>query len=219
MANSVIFNRAGNNVTNVSNAVRRIGMSNVRVTALIVAMDQLGQEHRSKAMRDLARTVWGHSVDVAAWAYALARHLRVGNPDTALFAGLLADIGQLYLIARVGSYPAIVEDFRGFSELVGFWNAALRRAILEAMALPADILDALEFDDPYGGTWPPAKLEEVLYLAGLAAVADNPFDLDESATRRRLLDTARNELDAPKLDLLLTAAAQEREDLLGIVAG
>ena len=148
MANSVIFNRAGNSVTNVSTAVRRIGISNVRVTALIVAMDQLGQEHRSRAMRDLARVVWGHSVDVASWAYALARHLRIGNPDTALFAGLMADIGQFYLIARVGSYPAIAADFRGFSELVGFWNAALRRAILEAMALPADILDVLELRQP-----------------------------------------------------------------------
>ena len=219
MANSVIFNRAGNTVTNVVNAVRRIGIANVRVTALIVAMDQLGQEHRSKGMRELARNVWGHSIDVAAWAYAIARHLRVGNPDTALFAGLLADIGQLYLIARVGNYPAIAEDFRGFSELVGFWNAALRRSILESMSLPADILDALEFDNPYGGAWPPKELEEVLFLAALAAESDNPFDVERSETRRRLLDSARQEFDAPKLDDLLAAAAKEREDLLAAVGG
>jgi hypothetical protein len=219
MANSVIFNRAGNTVTNVSTAVRRLGISNVRVTALIVAMDQLGQEHRSRSMRDLARVVWGHSVDVASWAYALARHLRVGNPDTALFAGLLADIGQFYLIARVGSYPAIAADFKGFSELVGFWNAALRRAILEAMALPVDILDALEFDNPYAGNWPPQALDEVLFVAGLAAESDNPFDPERSETRRRLVDAARLELDAPGLDDLLAAAREERQELLGVVAG
>ena len=219
MANSVIFNRAGNSVTNVSTAVRRIGISNVRVTALIVAMDQLGQEHRSRAMRDLARAVWAHSVDVASWAYALARHLRIGNPDTALFAGLMADIGQFFLIARVGSYPAIAADFRGFSELVGFWNAALRRAILETMALPADILDALEFDNPYGGKWPPRALHEVLFVAGLAAESDNPFDPEKSQTRRRLVDAARLELDAPRFDDLLAAARQERQELLGAVTG
>jgi hypothetical protein len=219
MANSVIFNRAGNTVTNVSTAVRRLGIANVRVTALIVAMDQLGQEHRSKAMRDLARLVWGHSVDVASWAYALARQLRVGNPDTALFAGLLADIGQFYLVARVGNYPAIASDFKGFSELVGFWDAALRRAILETMALPADILDALEFDNPYAGNWPPQALDEVLFVAGLAAESDNPFDPDKSATRRRLIDAARVELDAPKLDELLDAARAQRLELLGVVAG
>jgi hypothetical protein len=199
MANSVIFNRAGNSVTNVSTAVRRIGIFNVRVTALIVAMDQLGQEHRSRAMRDLARAVWAHSVDVASWAYALARHLRIGNPDTALFAGLMADIGQFFLIARVGSYPAIAADFRGFSELVGFWNAALRRAILETMALPADILDALEFDNPYGGKWPPRALHEVLFVAGLAAESDNPI--------REVADpagwTPRGRVDALRLDDLL----------------
>jgi hypothetical protein len=219
MANSVIYNRAGNTVTNVSTAVTRLGISNVRVTALIVAMDQLGQEHRSKAMRDLARVVWGHSVDVASWAYALARKLRVGSPDTALFAGLLADIGQFYLIARVGSYPAIAADFKGFSELVNFWNAALRRSILEAMALPADILDALEFDNPYAGNWPPQALDEVLFVAGLAAESDNPFDPEKSESRRRLIEAARLELDGPRLDDLLAAAREERQELLEIVAG
>ena len=219
MANSVIYNRAGNTVTNVSTAVRRLGISNVRVTALIVAMDQLGQEHRSKAMRDLARVVWGHSVDVASWAYALARHLGIGNADTALFAGLLADIGQFYLIARVGNYPAIAADFKGFSELVGFWNAALRRSILEAMALPGDILDALEFDNPYAGNWPPKAIDEVLFVAGLAAESDNPFDPEKSESRRRLIEAARLELDAPRLDDLLAAAREERQELLEIVAG
>jgi len=219
MANSVIYNRAGNTVTNVSTAVRRLGISNVRVTALIVAMDQLGQEHRSRAMRDLARVVWGHSVDVASWAYALARQLKVGSPDTALFAGLLADIGQFYLIARVGSYPAIAADFKGFSELVGFWNAALRRSILEAMALPTDILDALEFDNPYAGNWPPQALDEVLFVAGLAAESDNPFDPEKSESRHRLIEAARLELDAPRLDELLAAARAERQELLEIVAG
>jgi hypothetical protein len=219
MANSVIYNRAGNTVTNVSTAVHRLGIANVRVTALIVAMDQLGQEHRSKAMRDLARVVWGHSVDVASWAYALARRLKVGSPDTALFAGLLADIGQFYLIARVGSYPAIAADFKGFSELVNFWNAALRRSILEAMALPADILDALEFDNPYAGNWPPQALDEVLFVAGLAAESDNPFDPEKSESRRRLIEAARLELDGPRLDDLLAAAREERQELLEIVAG
>jgi hypothetical protein len=219
MANSVIYNRAGNTVTNVSTAVHRLGIANVRVTALIVAMDQLGQEHRSKAMRDLARVVWGHSVDVASWAYALARRLKVGSPDTALFAGLLADIGQFYLIARVGSYPAIAADFKGFAELVNFWNAALRRSILEAMALPADILDALEFDNPYAGNWPPQALDEVLFVAGLAAESDNPFDPEKSESRRRLIEAARLELDGPRLDDLLAAAREERQELLEIVAG
>jgi len=219
MANSVIYNRAGNTVTNVSTAVHRLGIANVRVTALIVAMDQLGQEHRSKAMRDLARVVWGHSVDVASWAYALARQLKVGSPDTALFAGLLADIGQFYLIARVGSYPAIAADFKGFSELVNFWNAALRRSILEAMALPSDILDALEFDNPYVGNWPPQALDEVLFVAGLAAESDNPFDPEKSESRRRLIEAARLELDGPRLDDLLAAAREERQELLEIVAG
>jgi hypothetical protein len=87
------------------------------------------------------------------------------------------------------------------------------------MALPGDILDALEFDNPYAGSWPPQALDEVLFVAGLAAESDNPFDPERSETRRRLVDAARLELDAPGLDDLLAAARDERQELLGVVAG
>ena len=219
MANSVIFNPHGKAVSDVATAVTRIGLANVRVTALIVAMDQLGQEHRSKAMRDLARRVWQHSVDVAAWAWAIARHVRAPNAETALLAGLMVDIGQMYLIARVGNYPALVADFRGFSELVGFWNAALRRAILESMSLPGELLDALEFDEPYSGTWLPESMEEILFVAGLAAETDNPFDIEKSEARLKLLDGIRLKVVEPSFDELLEAARSHREELLAVLTG
>jgi HD-like signal output (HDOD) protein len=133
LANSVIFNVLGRNISSVSEAIQRVGMSNVRVTALVVAMDQLAQEHRSKAMRALAKDVWRHSVDVAAWAYAISRYLRIGAPETALLAGMMIDIGQLFLIARVGRYPAVAADIRGFSEMAEFWSPAVTRAVLESM--------------------------------------------------------------------------------------
>jgi hypothetical protein len=145
--------------------------------------------------------------------------VRARNAETALFAGLMVDIGQLYLIARVGSYPAIVADFRGFSELVGFWNAALRRSILESMALPGELLEALELDQPYAGAWPPAALEEILFFAGLAAESENPFDPQKGEARLKLLESAHLEFDTPRLEDLLDAARGEREDLLSVLTG
>lgn len=215
MANSVIYNRAGRRITSVADAVTRIGISNIRVLALIVAMDQLAQEHRSKPMRDLAKGVWQHSVDIGAWAYALSRHLRVGSPDTLLLVGLMTDIGQLYLIGRVGQYPAIAGDLKAFAEIAGFWSDALSRAILERMDLPSELMDALDYFDPYEGVWPPATAHHVLYVAGLATESPLPQRGTEAWQRQR--EATREKVGAARFDDLLAAAAPVRDELLAVL--
>jgi hypothetical protein len=101
-----------------------------------------------------------------------------------------------------------------FSDLVTLWHQPLAKAILVAMKLPHEILCAFDFDDPYGGSWPPKTLGEVLFVAGLAADSDNPFDPLHGKIRKNLLEIAKFKLDAPKFDLLLAAAELERDELL-----
>jgi HD-like signal output (HDOD) protein len=219
LANSVVFNPMGNPVASVAEAIPRIGLTNVRVMALFVAIEQIAQEYRSAEMQTLAWKVWQHSIDVAAWASALAHHLGIGRPDTPLLAGLMIDIGQLFLIARVARYPALATDIRRFSELVALWHAPLSRAILESMELPPDLLDAFDYENPYGGSWPPKTLSEVLFIAGLATEHDNPFDPLKGENRRKLLDIAKLKLDAPKFEQLLAEAESGRNALLSVLKG
>src|SRR5690606_24603694 len=93
MANAVLLNPYGTPVTAVNDAVKRIGLSALRCLAFAVAAEQLAQDHRSRQMRLVASGLWMHSVDVAAWSYAFARHLRTVSPDTAMLAGMMVDIG------------------------------------------------------------------------------------------------------------------------------
>jgi hypothetical protein len=217
MANSVIYNRAGRRIASVSEAVPRIGLSNIRVLALIVAMDQLAQEHRSKAMRDLARSVWRHSLDVGSWAFALSRYLRVGSPDTALLVGLMTDIGRLCLIARVGQYPAVAADPNGFAEIADFWSDALTRAVLDRMDIPADVMDALDYSDPYAGRWLPTTLHEMLYVAGLVAESDAGQNEYRQQARRAQHEATREKVGAAAFDSLIGAAEPLREELLSVL--
>ncbi|MGE5387200.1 MAG: HDOD domain-containing protein [Betaproteobacteria bacterium] len=219
IANSVIFNPMAKPASSVIEAIPRIGLSNVRVMALFVAIEQIAQEYRSPQMQSLAWKVWQHSVDVAAWASALAHHLGIGRPDTPLLAGLMIDIGQLFLIARVVRYPALATDIPRFSQLVAMWHAPLACAILESMDLPTDLVDALDYENPYGGSWPPKTLSEVLFVAGLATEFDNPFDPLNGENRRRLLDLAKLQLEAPKFEQLLAEALAGRNELLAVLKG
>ncbi|MDR0700890.1 MAG: HDOD domain-containing protein [Azoarcus sp.] len=175
MANAMLLNPYGAHITSINNAVRRIGLAALRCLAFAVAAEQLIQDHRSPQLRKIAAQLWRHSADVASWAYAFAHYLRAVNPDTAMLAGMMTDIGQFFLLARVGDYPALEGDFARFAEFVSVWNTPISRSVLEAFELPDDIIDALDDDGPYSGGWPPEELHDIVRIATLAAEEHNPF--------------------------------------------
>lgn len=220
MANAVLLNPYGRPVTSVNEAVKRIGLSALRCLAFAVAAEQLAQDHRSRQMRLVASGLWMHSVDVAAWSYALARHLCTVRPDTAMLAGIMIDIGQFFLLARAADYPALEENMSRFAEFVSTWDEPVGRAILEAFELPEAIVDAFQYEDPYAGNWPPENLSDIVFIASLATDTPNPFDsllgLDNRAALR---DTCIAGLDRGKYDELLEAARAGRQELLAAVIG
>lgn len=220
MANAVLLNPYGAQVADVNTAVKRIGLAALRCLAFAVAAEQLAQDHRSKNMRLIASGLWMHSVDVASWSYAIARHLRTVNPDTAMLAGMMVDIGQFFLLARASAYPALEENLDRFAEFVAVWNEPVGRAILEVFELPEDVLDAFEYENPYGGSWPPASLGDVVLVATLAAETPNPFDAVLGARRRpELFESCIASIGKDKLDALLAEARAGKQEMLAAVCG
>ncbi len=220
MANAVSMNPYGGQVTNVGDAVQRIGLAALRCLAFSVAAEQLAQDHRSRSMRIIASGLWMHSVDVSAWAWAIARQLKGVNPDTAMLAGMMIDIGQFFLLARAADYPALEGDMDRFAELVSTWNEPIGRAVLEVFQLPEAILDAFQYEDPYGGSWPPADLGDIVFVASLAAETPNPFENLLGIKRRpELLDTTTAGIEKEKLAQLLESARTERQQVLAAVCG
>jgi HD-like signal output (HDOD) protein len=176
MANSVVMNPYNNPVTGTNDAVRRIGLDSLRCLAFAVAAEQVAQDYRSHTMKLIATGLWMHSVDVACWSNVIARETRAANPDTAMFAGMMVDIGQFFLLARAGEYPALENDMDRFAEFVGTWHAPVGRAILEVFGLPEEILDAYRQESPVIEAWPPTTLTHTLQIARLATESPNPFD-------------------------------------------
>jgi HD-like signal output (HDOD) protein len=219
MANSVALNPYGTPITSVTDAVRRIGLATLRCMAFAVSAEQLAQDHRSKAMRLVASGLWIHSVEVACWAYALAKKLRVVAPDTALFAGMMVDIGEFFLLARATAFPELEADMPRFAEFVSTWNEPVSRALLEALDMPEDILDAFDYEDPYGGSWPPKHLADILFVAGLATEAPNPFALIRNESRQSLLTCATLGIEPEALAALIESVKEERQKILAAVCG
>lgn len=219
MANAVMMNPYGTQITNVGDAVRRIGLASLRCLAFAVSAEQLAQDHRSRNMRLIASGLWMHSVDVACWAHALAREVKSTPPDTAMFAGMMVDMGQFFLLARAADYPAMEQHIDQFAEFVNTWNEPVGRAILEVFGLPESILDAYQYEDPYGGSWPPENLADIVFVASLAAEAPNPFENLLGIRRPKLLEIASQDIDEAKMKELLESAKAGRLALLAAVCG
>jgi HD-like signal output (HDOD) protein len=220
MANSVLLNPYGIKLVGIQEAVTRIGLSALRSMAFAVAAEQLIKDNRSRQMRVIASGLWMHSVDVAAWAYAISRHLRVGHPDTAMLAGMMVDIGQFYLISRAGDYPALENDMPRFAEFISTWKEPVGRAVLEALEVPEAILDAFQYEELYGGAWPPENLSDVVFIAGLATETPNPFDsLLGHDSRSALWEACSETMDAEELKALIEEARSGRQELLSAVMG
>jgi len=219
MANAVMMNPYGAPITNVADAVRRIGLASLRCLAFAVSAEQLAQDHRSRNMRLIASGLWMHSVDVACWAHALAREVKSTPPDTAMFAGMMVDMGQFFLLARAADYPAMEQHLDQFAEFVNTWNEPVGRAILEIFGLPESILDAFQYEDPYGGSWPPENLADIVFVASLAAEAPNPFENLLGIRRPKLLEIASQDIDEAKMKELLESVKVGRLALLTAVCG
>lgn len=221
MANSVVFRPGGGAmVTGVPSAIARVGLLNVRTIALVVAMDQLSEEKSSRPMRDRAKLVWRHALDTGAWAYAFARQRRRDLADAALFAGLLTQMGELYLLARVGRYPAVAEDLMAFAEISQFWSEAVTSTILTKLDLPAEIVEsAVEStgSQPTVTAWPPASAVAAISLARLLAQPEIAFDPRKRAERTLALDRLRERALEPSLDDLVERIAPQREEILAVL--
>ena len=149
MANSAAMNPSGRSIVDVQSAIGRIGMDAVRSISFAVAMEQLLGSKDMAPFEVLSRELWEHSMQTAALCRVLARRVGGINPDGALFAGLVHDIGAFYLLSRVVKVPEFAEDRAFLLDFLVQWHENIGHALLAAMGLPEDVLLAVqEHEEP-----------------------------------------------------------------------
>lgn len=171
IANSAALNPSGRQVADVRTAVMRVGLHTVRSTAAAVAIQQVRASKELAPFATEAEAVWRHSLDVAAIAYVLARALTRLNPDEALFAGLVHDIGRFYLLSRATKYPELVGHRDELEAIVAEWHPSIGEAILQGQGLPEALVAAVADHELGDYRFPPKTLADVVTLANRAALA------------------------------------------------
>lgn len=214
LANSAWYNPGGRLVTDVPKALVRIGFGKLRALAMAVAAEQLIHRDVLVPFQPLIRRLWAHCVDVAATAFVLARRCTKLDRDAAFFAGMVHDIGQFFLLARVWEYPEMLSDESPLSDLVRVWHASIGRAVLSAMSMPQELVDAVDDPEIYGGEWPPQSIPDLVFIANLMAETRNPFSPEDENVRQGLARAATLGLDDTLLAAVLAESVAERQALI-----
>jgi HD-like signal output (HDOD) protein len=168
MANSVALNTSGRKIADLPTAVARVGFNIVRSAALSFAVEQLRKASEYRHLEKQLDVLWKDSVQIAALCHVIARRFSSLNGDTALLAGLMHNVGRIYILTRASKYPTLTADPLTFNSIVRDWHANVAKALLENWKVADEIVDAVAgYEDLDREARGPVTLTDVLSLAML----------------------------------------------------
>lgn len=143
LASSAALNPSGKPVTELKTAVNRIGHNNVRTAAVAFAIAQLRRASELKHIATELEQLWREATLVAALCHAIASRSRCVNADEAMLAGLLHNVGKIYILARANRHEALFKDPAALGQIMRDWHANIGKAIVENWGFPGHIADAV----------------------------------------------------------------------------
>jgi HD-like signal output (HDOD) protein len=212
LANSVAFKRSGNPISDVRSAVTRLGINLIRDLSTALIMRQISASP-SAAHEVLATRLWEHSSHVAALCYVLAKRISHQNPDKAMFAGMVHEIGGFYLISRATAYPGLIDDGVDESWRTG-GEALVAATVLRALAVPEDIATAVKALWQGNITMPPRSLADTLFLANCLTPIANPLQgATSDADRTEILALVAQVMADKELASVLEESGEELDTI------
>jgi HD-like signal output (HDOD) protein len=169
LANSVALNRGGKSISELKSAVNRIGHNNVRTAAVSFAIAQL---RRAAELRHIAKeleALWQEATMVAALAYAIGSRANKINADECMLAGLLHNVGKIYVLARANRHGHLFKDPGTLAQVIRDWHSNVGKAIVENWGFPEHISEAVADHENIDRTAGHPDVTDVLTVAVMMA--------------------------------------------------
>jgi HD-like signal output (HDOD) protein len=169
LANSALYSRGGE-VKDVKAAINRLGLRRVRSSAMAIAMQQLISSKEMADFKETSTRLWNHSVSAACAAFVIAKRLTRINPDEAMLAGLVHDLGAFFLLYRFAQYEELRIRPVSAIHLVARWHESIGHSLLLALGIPDEIVESvIDHDDKRVPPDTPAGLADVVYVSNVMA--------------------------------------------------
>jgi len=211
IANTVAYTRYGAKVDNVRTAVNLLGFKTLRSLVAAIIVRQFSSAIEEPAIRQMAEVLWQHCAHVAALANVIARHVTRLDPDTAMFAGIVHEIGGFYLLFRAEKFPELLEE--GPDRRTADTDLTLAHSVLKALMVPMQVTSAVESLWGDGRNIPPVTLGDTLILANDLAPISSPLTRSTDASALRAAEPIDFEVRDKTLQAILAESADEIKSL------
>lgn len=205
-------------IQRLPDAVARVGLANTHQLVITFALRELFRSS-SRVLNQRMRELWENTRQVAAIAHVLSGHCKGLDPQTALLAGLLHDIGSVAVVSYARDFPEVAEDLVSLNASIAHLRAQLGKMILSKWQMPpvfADIAsEANNWQRNHDGSCDYADLIIVSRLHALIGkpemVSGSPPAIDQTPAYAKL-GFAEQSVDATK-DILESAQQEIRDSL------
>jgi len=166
VANNAMY-RGNNEITNLQLAISRMGLQLVRTLVTSHAITQLFNQPKG-LLKPFFSNLQEHSTEVSAHAYAIAKYYGNINPDDALLAGLVHNIGYLPMAKCIENIPEAAEDPTLLIEVMGKIHTQVGEMILNSWSFPQHIIDAaVHYVEQFRTGAATLDLTDIVIIAGL----------------------------------------------------
>lgn len=138
-ANSPLY-RGEAPCNSIKAAITRLGMDKARAAIMALAMkDVFTSAHESIA--DRMEGLWSHSIEVAALSMILASRQPHLDPETALLAGLIHDIGVIPILNKAAETDFLTTDDAMLDRVISGLHNNLGKAILKVWSFDPEFIE------------------------------------------------------------------------------
>lgn len=147
-ANSPLYIGAGR-CDSVQGAVTRLGFATTRQLVIGFTLRDLFT-NSNPMLRRLMEEAWQQSLDVAAISWVLSRQLRLFNPEEAMLAGLVSDIGVLSVLNFAQAYPPLLQDEALLRQWVDRLKSEVGALVLTQWQFPEELVEVARSCEEWG---------------------------------------------------------------------
>jgi HD-like signal output (HDOD) protein len=127
-----------NPITNCHDAVLRLGLEATRNLVMSISLKQLFKCENKQLMQSM-ESLWKKSLYLSSLSFVLASETKVINPDDALLAGLVADIGTIPLLHFAEENPSDHPDFKDIESAIPYLRAPVGSLVLHTLGFSKEL--------------------------------------------------------------------------------
>ncbi len=143
VSNSVLYASA-TPIKNCHDAVTRLGLETTRKLVMGISVKQLFQSKSPQLMIKM-QELWKKSLHVSSLCFVLAEESGVVNPEDALLAGLVCDIGAIPLIHFAEHHPETYPDLNELQAVMPYLNPPVGSLVLHTLGFSNEMSEIPKF--------------------------------------------------------------------------